>query len=113
MLLALAFWAAATVPCVAQVSIGAFGLVNKVGVSGDAPINGSWSSALQFGGGLVADLRLNGDISLTAEAQWERRTTALQYTIPHPTEPRKDTTVDSFYINTDYVSVPIGMRVYN
>ncbi len=97
----------------AQVRIGAYGLLNNVRVAGDAPIGGSWAPVLRFGGGLTADYDLTTDLALTLSAQWERRTTALQYSLPHPTIPRQDTTIDSAFFNTDYISIPVGVRIYS
>jgi hypothetical protein len=88
-------------------------MLNRVGVSGDAPPNGSWAPQLRFGGGLDSELGLTKDVSITLAAQWDRRTTSLQFDVPIETIPPRDTTVDSFYVNTDFVSIPIGIRIFS
>lgn len=55
------------------------------------------------------------DVSLTLQPDFHTRNTAQQFTIPLEDDVlfSKDTTVDSAFVNTSYISIPIGMRVYS
>ena len=98
----------------AQLTIGAGGAVNRIGIAGDAPLDGSWAPQFGFAAALHAEYDLQDDVSLTFQPGFQSRSTALQHTINTGNIfAPSDTTVDSAYIHTSYLSFPLGMRVYS
>ena len=104
----------AAMPAAGQLTIGAGGGLTRIGIAGDAPLDGSWAARFGFSAALHAEYDLASDVSLTFQPGIQNRSSALQHTISTGTViAPSDTTVDSLYVNTSYVSLPIGMRVYS
>ncbi len=104
----------AAMPAAGQLTIGAGGGLTRIGISGDAPLDGSWAARFGFSAALHAEYDLASDVSLTFQPGIQNRSSALEHTISTGTViAPSDTTVDSLYVNTSYVSLPIGMRVYS
>lgn len=102
------------VPLSAQLTIGAGGGLTRIGISGDAPLDGSW--AAQFGSNLALHLEYgaSNDVSITFQPGLQNRAAALQHTISTGTVfAPSDTTVDSAYVYSSYLTFPVGMRVYS
>ena len=99
----------------AQLTIGAFGIVNRMGISGDAPPGGSWAPNFSFGGGLHVAYDVTSDVSIFLQGEFVGRSSALQYDVPIDPDAliSKDTTVDSAIVNTQWIGIPIGMRVFS
>ena len=99
----------------AQLNIGVSGLLGRHNLSGDSPAGSSWSPNFQFGAALQISYELTSDVSLTLQPGYAPRKSALQYTVPQNPNAliSKDTLVDSLFVTTSWIDIPIGMRVYS
>jgi hypothetical protein len=106
---------AAPLSATAQLGVGVHGLVNRIALAGDVPSGGSWAPELRIGAGATVSVDVASDITLFLQGELDNRRTALQYAIPLDNEAlfSKDTTVDSAYVTTTWLSIPVGVRIYS
>ena len=86
----------------AQVTIGAFGDLNRAGVSGDAPDDFSYAGNSGFGFGLIGEFHLTDDVWLSVQPMILPRGATLQLEVDDQEDP-----VDFANLNLSYVAVPI------
>lgn len=100
LLLFLAFAHAA--PAKAQVTIGAFGVLNSSGLSGDAPDDFSYTGKTGFGFGLIGEIYLTNDVWLSVQPMSLARGTNIAFKLDDEEDP-----VDVLDLKLSYIAVPI------
>lgn len=93
-------------PARAQVTIGAFGLLNSSGLSGDAPVDFSYSGKTGLGVGLIGELHLTGDVWLSVQPMSLARGTKIALVFEGEPDP-----VDVLDLSLSYIAVPILAKI--
>lgn len=102
---ALLFLAIATSDAAAQVRVGAFGDLNRAGLSGDAPPDFSYGTRTAFGFGLIGEVHLASDVWLGIQPMILPRGTAIEYKFEDEQDPEKIATLE-----LSYFAVPVLAR---
>ena len=89
-------------PAKAQVTIGAFGVLNSSGLSGDAPDDFSYTGKTGFGFGLIGEFHLTNDVWLSVQPMSLARGTNIALKTDDEEDP-----VDAFDLKLSYIAVPI------
>lgn len=112
LLLFLAFAHAA--PAQAQVTIGAFGVLNSAGLSGDAPEDFSYGGKTGFGFGVIGEFHLTDDVWLSVQPMILPRGAAIEFKVDDEEDPVKiaDLNLDYFAIPVLAKFVTVGGKVY-
>ncbi len=98
----------------AQVTIGAFGVLNSAGLSGDAPDDFSYGGKTGFGFGVIGEFHLTDDVWLSVQPMILPRGAAIQLKVDDEEDPVKvaDLNLDYFAIPVLAKFVTVGGKVY-
>lgn len=88
-----------------QTYIGAFGGLMSSSLSGDAPIDASYSGKTGFSGGLIADFTLTEDVILSIQPRYLQKGSTVSYDVG------EYELKDSLTANLDYFSLPILVKI--
>lgn len=86
-------------------AVGALVGLNRGGISGDAPPNTQYADNTGLLGGVQGEIGLGGDVSLSVQPMYVRRSTAL--TAVDSTETSGETSLD---LALDYFAVPVLVK---
>jgi hypothetical protein len=89
-------------PAEAQVTIGAFGVLNSANLSGDAPDDISYGGKTGFGFGLIGEFHLTDDIWLSVQPMSLPRGAAVELKVDDEEDPVKIAD-----LSLDYIAVPV------
>lgn len=90
----------------AQLNVGAFGGINSGKMKGDVPDNAKYKSLIGGGFGLMIDLGISEQITLSLQPSFLQRGTKLTYTVQKEIYP-----VDSIKIRINYLAIPLLMKI--
>jgi hypothetical protein len=101
-------------PAQAQVTIGAFGVLNSAGLSGDAPEDFSYGGKTGFGFGVIGEFHLADDVWLSVQPMILPRGAAIEFKVDDEEDPVKiaDLNLDYFAIPVLAKFVTVGGKVY-
>ncbi len=85
-----------------QFTVGAYGLLNSAGVSGDAPTDYSYGGNTGFGFGLIGEHLLTDDVWLSVQPGIHPRGAAIEFKFDDEEDPTK---IGS--LNLSYFAVPV------
>ncbi len=91
----------------AQFSVGAGGMLNYTGISGEAAPNMKFENAANFGINIFGDYKLNEEIGLSIGVAYARSGVIVAYDFPSYVEPR-----DSLEASLDYFSFPLSVKFF-
>lgn len=89
-------------PAQAQMTVGAFGVLNSAGLSGDAPDDFSYAGKTGFGFGLIGEFHLTDDVWLSVQPMILPRGAAIQVDVEDEEDP-----VEFADLGLDYFAVPV------
>jgi len=92
-------------PAAAQVRVGAFGDLNRSGLSGDAPSDFSYSTRTAIGFGLVGEMQIASDVWLSVQPMIQQRGAGIEYKFEGEQDPVKIATLE-----LSYFAVPVLAR---
>lgn len=90
----------------AQVSIGAFGILNSSNFSGNPPSGTEYTGRTALGGGIIADYKFNDEVTLSLQPMLLPKGTMVSYDLPSYEEQ-----LDSVSVDLSYFSIPIVVKV--
>lgn len=98
----------------AQVTIGAFGVLNSSDLSGDAPDDYSYGGKTGFGFGLIGEFHLTDDVWLSVQPMSLPRGAAIEEKLDDEEEPTKIADLSLNYIAVPVLAkfVTVGGKVY-
>jgi len=98
----------------AQFTVGAYGLLNKAGLNGDAPDDFSYTGNTGFGFGLIGEFHLTDDIWLSVQPGIQPRGAGLEVELDGEEDPVKLGSVDLSYFSVPVLAkfVTAGGKVY-
>lgn len=94
-------------PLPAQVSLGAFGGVNRSTLTGDGPDKTKYRNRRGSVFGIVAEFPVAADVAISLQPNLVQRGTGIAFKIEGEPEAR-----DSLDLQLDYVSVPVLVKIF-
>jgi hypothetical protein len=89
-----------------QINVGAFGGINLLKLSGDAPDDAKYKSYPGLNIGVYFDLKLNSVTSLNLGFAYSQQGTKAFYKVP-----KIEDLVDSLQLRMNYLSIPLSFKV--
>ena len=98
----------------AQVTIGALGVLNSAGLSGDAPDDFSYGGKTGFGFGVIGEFHLTDDVWLSVQPMSLPRGAAIEFEFDDEEDPVKIADLSLSYIAVPVLAkfVTVGGKVY-
>lgn len=84
--------------------LGATGGLSRTSLSGDAPVDASYTSLVGFSAGLIGEYALTDDIRLSVQPSYVRRGTGVAFDVG------EEDVRDSLKLSLDYFSIPVMAR---
>jgi hypothetical protein len=98
----------------AQVTIGAFGVLNSAGLNGDVPGDYSYGGKTGFGFGVIGEFHLTDDVWLSVQPMSLPRGAAIEFKVDDEEDPVKVADLSLSYIAVPVLAkfVTVGGKVY-
>lgn len=114
LLLFLALALAPAAPAQAQMTVGAFGVLNSAGLSGDAPGDYSYGGKTGFGFGLIGEFHLSDDVWLSVQPALLPRGASFLLDVDDEEDPVKIADLGLSYFAVPVLAkfVTVGGKVY-
>jgi hypothetical protein len=93
-------------PAYCQINLGAFGGVDRTGLSGDAPAETKYRAETGFTAGVVAELMIAEDVWLSVQPNWQQRGTRIAFAVEG-----KEEEVDSLKVGANYLTLPLLLKI--
>jgi hypothetical protein len=90
----------------AQLIVGAFGGINMSKMKGDVPKNAKYHTLLGMDFGIMLDLKISDQVTLSLQPSFSQKGTKMKYTVQGEIYP-----VDSIKIRINYLAIPFLVKI--